>query len=203
VSASGPAGPPPVPEAGSTRERMLQAVIDIAARQGPHMVTYRSVAAKASVTHGLVRHYFGTREAMLAEALQLAASGDIDAVGLSARRIEDFARGVVEALGQNQPREVLRFDLKLNAIRGLGDRDTAVEIDDRLLGEIAGTLRNLGIADPDGHWAALVQAALDGLILQHLLYDSPERTEGVLRRIRELLALLAIRHEEAAEHPRP
>jgi AcrR family transcriptional regulator len=103
VGASGPAGPPPVPEERSTRDRLLQAVIDVAARQGPHMVTYRSVAAKASVTHGLVRHYFGTREAMLTEALQLAAREEIDAVVAPAQCIEDFARDMVGALEENWP----------------------------------------------------------------------------------------------------
>ncbi|WP_249124871.1 TetR/AcrR family transcriptional regulator [Saccharopolyspora erythraea] len=205
VSATAPTASQPTGAAKSTRERLLDAAIDIAARHGTHMVTYRSVAAEASVTHGLVRHYFGTREAMLAEAMRVAASRSADDLMRSALHSADFARGMIETLRENRPRHVLRFDVKLNAIRGLGDRRAAVDGYERSISEIAGTLRDLGIADPHGHWAALVESALDGLILQHLLYDSPQRTEGVLRRVRELLDLLASRQHraDAVGHPRP
>jgi AcrR family transcriptional regulator len=157
------------------------------------MVTYRSVAARASVTHGLVRHYFGTREAMLAEAMQLAAGEDMATISLATSSIEDFGRGVLEALDSDLSRQLLQYDLTLNAIRGVGDKKVAVEIYDHYIGEVAKTLREIGADDPRGEWATLVLAALDGIILQHALYDSAERTEAVLEKVRQLLHLLADR----------
>lgn len=182
----------------STRDRLLRAVIEIAGREGQHMVTYRSVAARAAVTHGLVRHYFGTREAMLAEAMQLAANEDMAAVSLATSSADDFGRGVLNALGTDPSRQLLQFDLTLNAIRGAGDKKVAVEVYDHYIGEVAKTLREIGIDDPGEEWATLVLAALDGIILQHALYDSPERTEAVLEKVRQLLRLLADRRSGPA-----
>lgn len=67
------------PNGGRRRasRRLLAAVITIAGRQGQHAVTYRSVADEANVSHGLVRHYFGTRQAMIAEAFECAIGEDI------------------------------------------------------------------------------------------------------------------------------
>ncbi|WP_457957233.1 TetR/AcrR family transcriptional regulator [Amycolatopsis sp. TRM77291] len=182
----------PQPDQMSTRERLLQAVIEIAGREGQHMVTYRSVAARAKVAHGLVRHYFGTRDAMLAEALRQAANQDISAANLAVATVDDFARGTVEALGSDMTLQLLQYDLILNAIRG-GDKQAAFDIYGRYISEVARTLRNVGIDDPGGEWATLILSVLDSLILQHALYDSPERTEAILARLRELLGLLANR----------
>jgi len=47
-----------------------------------------------NVTHGLVRHYFGTRQAMLDEALEQAIDEDITALTLATAHPEAFADGV-------------------------------------------------------------------------------------------------------------
>ncbi|MGC7100615.1 TetR/AcrR family transcriptional regulator [Amycolatopsis lurida] len=193
----------PQPSQMSTRDRLLQAVIEIAGREGQHMVTYRSVAARAKVAHGLVRHYFGTREAMLAEALRLAANQDINAANLAVDAVDDFARGTVEALGSDMTLQLLQYDLVLNAIRG-GDKQVAIDLYyRRYISEVASTLRNLGIEDPGDEWATLILSVLDSLILQHALYDSPERTEAILARVRELLGLLASRSTQYPDSQRP
>lgn len=176
----------------STREQLLRAVIGIAGEQGLQFVTYRSVAARASVTHGLVRHYFGTRQAMITEALQLAMSEDISDVTLVTDTPGDFADGLVETSDDAWRRRVLQYDVVLSAIRGAGDAGPAREIYTRYLGEISQTLRSLRIDDPDGSWAALVFAALDGLVLQHALFRADDRrTSGAIERLRELLAGLS------------
>jgi hypothetical protein len=58
------------------------------------------------------------------------------------------------------------------------------------LGEVSATLDNAGIDDQDGSIAALIFSAIDGLILQHAVYQSDERTELVMGRIRDVLRLL-------------
>lgn len=50
------------------RRDLLAAALDMVAEAGPDRATVRGIAARAGVTPGLIRHYFGTKEALLAEA---------------------------------------------------------------------------------------------------------------------------------------
>lgn len=50
------------------RRDLLAATLDLVAEAGPDGATVRAIAARAGVTPGLIRHYFGTKEALLAEA---------------------------------------------------------------------------------------------------------------------------------------
>jgi AcrR family transcriptional regulator len=184
--------------ASSTRERLLRAVIDIAGLEGVHTVTHRSVAARANVAHGLVRHYFGTRQAMLAEALQLAAREDIDDVRLATDDAGSFAEGLASPNDEVWPRRALQFELAVNGIRGTVDVALARESYDGYLAEIGKTLAALGVQDPDGSWAAVFLAMLDGLVLQHGLFDSASRTEAALDRVRHLLRMLSTREPDHA-----
>lgn len=175
----------------TTRDHLLQAVIDIAGEQGRHAVTHRSVAARADVTHGLVRHYFGTRDAMIAQALERAMQTDISHVALSTGDVGTFGDGLVDTPEQTWKRRVLQFEVVLDAIRGTGDAALAASLYARYEGEIGQTFDQLGIDDPDGSWRVLVFAALDGLALQHGLFRDAARTESALSRLRALLASLA------------
>jgi AcrR family transcriptional regulator len=199
----------PVPEPGSdlagtssTRERLLRAVIDIAGRHGVHTVTHRSVAARADVSHGLVRHYFGTRQAMLAEALQLAASEDINDVRLVTDTPDTFAEGLATPKGDVWPRRALQYEVLLSGIRGTVDVALVRESYDGYRSEIGKTLSALGIPDPDGSWGAVFLALLDGLVLQHGLFESVARTEASVDRLRDLLRLLEATRAEDRPVPR-
>ncbi|MDP5182538.1 TetR family transcriptional regulator [Blastococcus sp. BMG 814] len=186
----------------STRERLLRAVIDIAGREGVHMVTHRSVAARADVTHGLVRHYFGTRQAMLAEALHVAVGEDINDVRLVTGDVDTFAEGLASPNEEVWSRRALQFELALNGIRGTVDVALARESYNGYLAEIGKTLAALGIEDPDGSWEAVFFAMLDGLVLQHGVFDSTLRTEAALERVRDLLRFLSTSSRTSATgHP--
>jgi AcrR family transcriptional regulator len=197
-----PAGSAPEPASTpSTRDRLLEAVIQIAGREGPHVVTHRSVAARAQVTHGLVRHYFGTRQALLEEALELAAVADIDDVRLATDRADDFADGLLGTEGDAWVRRVLQFDIALSAIRGTTDRRLATRPYEQYFAEVAKTLQALGVDDPDGSWSVLLFAAIDGLSIQDALGEAPERTEAALGHLRELLTMLADRAAAGRRSP--
>jgi AcrR family transcriptional regulator len=56
-------------QAAATRQRILDAALDLFAQDDPARVTTRQVAAAAGVAEGLVFHYFPTRENLLAAAL--------------------------------------------------------------------------------------------------------------------------------------
>lgn len=178
---AGPAGD------ASTRERLLNAAYQIAAHKGEQAVTYRSVAGLAGVTHGLVRHYFGTREALIDEVMRKAASLDSTEVGLDSTTIGEFVSNFVDVVESAPERQLLQFDFVISVIRGQVARERATSLYDGYISQVRRTLSNLGVDDPEDVWAQLVFSMLDGLILQHQVYRDPARTEQILGRLRALM----------------
>ncbi len=58
------------PRYGEGRSALLAAAVHVGATRGLRHLTYRSVAAEAGVAPGLVAHHFGTRDALIEEALE-------------------------------------------------------------------------------------------------------------------------------------
>ncbi|GAA1060544.1 TetR/AcrR family transcriptional regulator [Agromyces bracchium] len=54
------------------REQIIAATLRLVARDGFARVTLRDVAAEVGVVHGLIRHYFATREQLVAAAFDAA-----------------------------------------------------------------------------------------------------------------------------------
>ncbi|MFT4287522.1 TetR/AcrR family transcriptional regulator [Nocardioides sp.] len=176
-----------------TRARLLDAAIHIASTSGLDKVTYRSVAAQAGLSHSLVRFYFGTGDAMIAEALERAAHLDVEESHLGGETLEEFLRDFLPVMGSERNRGMLQYDYLLRAVRGGVPVERVTAIYDFYISEVARTLRALDVPDPDGSIAAVVLAAVDGTILQHAIYGSGDRTERMLERIRDLIRLLADR----------
>ncbi|EYR62832.1 TetR family transcriptional regulator [Actinotalea ferrariae CF5-4] len=59
------------------REELVRAAIALVARKGFAAVTLRDVAAEVGVAHGLIRHYFPSREALLAAAFDRAVRDEL------------------------------------------------------------------------------------------------------------------------------
>jgi ribosomal protein L12E/L44/L45/RPP1/RPP2 len=89
----------------------------------------------------------------------------------------------------------------LSAIRGTTDRRLATRPYEQYFAEVARTLEALGIDDPDGSWAVLLFAAIDGLSIQDALGSAPERTAAALGHLRELLTVLADRAAAGGRSP--
>jgi AcrR family transcriptional regulator len=56
--------------AGTTRERLIAALLRLLARRSVDGISVRDVAAEAGVNHGLVHRYFGSKEALVRAAVQ-------------------------------------------------------------------------------------------------------------------------------------
>nr|WP_297425013.1 TetR family transcriptional regulator C-terminal domain-containing protein [uncultured Actinotalea sp.] len=69
--------PPVRKSAEDRREELVRAAITLVARKGFAAVTLRDVAAEVGVAHGLIRHYFPTREALLAAAFDTAVQDEL------------------------------------------------------------------------------------------------------------------------------
>ncbi|MGW0038436.1 TetR/AcrR family transcriptional regulator [Gordonia sp. NPDC003376] len=173
-----------------TRARLLDAAVHIASTQGLDKVTYRSVAAQAGLSHSLVRFYFGSGDAMISQALALAAELDAEESNLRAGSIDEFGSHLLSVMGDERTRAMLQYDYLLRAVRGGIPLERVISVYDFYIDQVSTTLRNVGIDDEDGVIASTIFAAVDGMILQHAIYRSDERTEQMLGVIRRLLARL-------------
>lgn len=176
----------------STRDRLLDAAIDIAGETGVQAVTYRAVAARVGMAHGLVRHHFGTREQLLIEAFRRAATQDSDDVGLEANSIDEFAFNLVPTLNNSRKRQLLQYDETTQAVRGNLPIENVRGLYRRYAAQVRNTLDNAGVPDPDGSISELVFSALDGLVMQHMVFSDDDRTSQLLEQLREVLRRLAV-----------
>ncbi len=175
---------------GEGREALYRALVRVVAREGFDGVTFRSVAAEAGVTHGLASYHFGTREAMINEALSWAVSHSIETAHLAPDGdLAGFAADVPRMLSETPEEAVFQFDLLLRATRTPTLRDAVRKSYDDYIAAVDATLRRFGIEDDAT--AHLVFAALDGLTLQQLLYEDEKRTHEALDALRRLIELLS------------
>lgn len=60
------------------RDEIVRATLRLVARKGFAGVTLREVATEVGVVHGLIRHYFTTRDELVAAAFDFAVSSELD-----------------------------------------------------------------------------------------------------------------------------
>ena len=183
--------PPDKPRYSEGGEALLDAAVRVFAVKGVAGLTYRAVAAEAQVTHGLVGYHFGSREALVHATIARVAQNSVEQSAFvpdSGRR-EDFLRELPTMTQADPDAAAAQFDLVV-----LGHRDPALLEEARGLYRryIAVTeeaLERLG-ATVDAPTSRLVFAAVDGLILQQVLFGKPEETEESLEVLRQLLATI-------------
>ncbi|MDT8447182.1 MAG: TetR/AcrR family transcriptional regulator [bacterium] len=73
------------------KQKILSALKEILLTEGHHAVSVRKVAAAAGVNHGLVHHYFGSKEKMLCAAIE----------DLAHRKFSQFARDVANSTAED------------------------------------------------------------------------------------------------------
>jgi len=69
------------------RAALIAATLDCIAEGGPQAATVRAIATRAGVTQGLIRHYFATKEDLIAAAHESLMSGLTEA---SAARLDEL-----------------------------------------------------------------------------------------------------------------
>ncbi|MFJ9690815.1 TetR/AcrR family transcriptional regulator [Kitasatospora sp. NPDC101183] len=186
---------------GTGREALLRAAVRVVARGGLRKLTYRAVAQEAGVTHGLVVHHFGSRDALIEAALAhtIRTSLNTSALGSGTGRLADFSAGVSEMVSSDPDTQAFQYDLLLEA-RRRPELLTQVRV---LYDEyFDATRRELSLMLPEGAddgLTRLVFAALDGLVLHQLVFEEPDVTEAALARLRSLLQLLDPANIPAAE----
>lgn len=169
----------------SGRLALLRATIVIVANGGLRALTYRAVASEAGVSHGLVRHHFGTRDRLVAEAMDFAIDESLRGSNMlnSGLTVSEFAAGI-ESLAERQGEiQAFQYELLLEARRRPELRGFAERHYDAYRDAILQQLRRLG-ADQEG-LADLIWFALDGIVFKQLVL--PGDVEPALHRIRALI----------------
>ncbi|QJY48002.1 TetR/AcrR family transcriptional regulator [Pseudonocardia broussonetiae] len=177
---------------GEGKLALLDAAIAVVADGGLRKLTWRAVAQRAGVTHGLVAHHFGSRDALITAALELAVQRSIDASRLvpGSDRLEDFAANLVDMAVTDADAQAFQYELILEARRNPELRPHVRSLLETYRRNARTALVELGLPD-DQPLADLVYAALDGLVFGVYSEDDPARAHAALGRLRELLGLLA------------
>jgi AcrR family transcriptional regulator len=155
-------------------------------------LTYRAVAAEAGVTHGLVSYHFGSLDAMISEALALAADEAIrdSRMAVSSGELATFANRISTLVSEHTEAQSYQFELTFEARRRPELAEHVRALYENYYRVTERSLVELGIAR-DQALTRLVFAALDGLVLQQLIFGDAEATDQSIERLREVLALLA------------
>jgi TetR/AcrR family transcriptional regulator, regulator of biofilm formation and stress response len=161
----------------------------VAARDGFDGVTFRSVAAEAGVTHGLATYHFGTRDAMIHEALTWATRNSIRDAGLaqSAESLEQFAGDLPQLMTRRPEDAIFQFQLAIEASRRPELLPEVRESYNRYIETVRESLVRFGMPD-DEIFASVVFAILDGLNLQQLIFKDANRTRLAVETMRRLIA---------------
>ena len=186
------------PPRGDGRIALLEAAIRVGARQGLRGLTLRSVAADAGVSHGLVRHHFGSREQLVDEALEHAArisvsTGDLEP---GTGEPDDFSRALEEIVAERPDVQAFQYEMAMEARRRPELLATNHAIYEQYHLATQRELVRMGLAD-DPALAHAVFAMLDGLVLQKVLFGKP--VEPAIEWLRTMLKALQAASGELVE----
>ena len=173
----------------SGRDALLRATVVVVGDGGLRSLTYRAVATEAGVSHGLVRHHFGTRDQLIAEAMEYAIGESLRGSNMlnSGLSADEFAAGI-ESLAERESRmQSFQYELLLESrrrpeLRPLAERHYSAYRD-----AITRQLARLGVEDEE--LVELIWYALDGIVFKQLV--APESVEPALSLIRKLVARAA------------
>ncbi|MFM9693113.1 TetR/AcrR family transcriptional regulator [Streptomyces europaeiscabiei] len=177
---------------GEGREALLNAAVHVVARGGLRRLTYRAVAEEAGVTHGLVVHHFGSRDALIEEALAHTIRTSLDTSDLEpgTGKVADFSTGLSGMVTADPDTQAFQYELLLESRRRPELLPQIRELYDEYFDAAQRELGRMLPAGADKALTRLVFAALDGLVLHQLVLGEPAVTDAALEELRSLLRLL-------------
>jgi AcrR family transcriptional regulator len=184
------------PPRGDGRVALMEAAIRVGARQGLRGLTLRSVAAEAGVSHGLVRHHFGSRQQLVDEALVHAASTSMIAGDLEPGTGDpaDFSKALEDIVAEDPEIQAFQYEMAMETRRRPELLATNRAVYEEYRQATRRELVRMGLAD-DPALAHAVFAMLDGLVLQKVLFGKP--VEPAIEWLRTMLKALQAKRPEA------
>ncbi|POX45704.1 TetR/AcrR family transcriptional regulator [Streptomyces sp. Ru72] len=186
---------------GEGREALPNAAVRVVARGGLRKLTYRAVAEEAGTTHGLVVHHFGSRDALIEEALAHAIRTSLNTSALepATGNVGEFSAGVSEMVTADPDIQAFQYELLLEARRRPELLTHLRALYDEYFDATHRELSRIVPHSADRPLTRLVFAALDGLVLHQLVFGGPETTDAAIEELRSLLRLLAARQRTGAK----
>ncbi|QIM17770.1 TetR/AcrR family transcriptional regulator [Leucobacter coleopterorum] len=169
----------------SGRTALLRATIVVVASGGLRALTYRAVAAEAGVSHGLVRHHFGTRDQLIAEAMELAIDESLRGSNMleSGLTVSEFAAGIETLAERESGIQSFQYELLLETRRRPELRPFAKRHYEAYRAAIHSQLARLGVSDPG--LTDLIWFTLDGIVFKQLV--APGDVGPAVQRMRQLI----------------
>ncbi|MFF2108930.1 TetR/AcrR family transcriptional regulator [Rhodococcus sp. ACS1] len=179
------------PMYGEGRQALLAAAVRVVAAQGLRHLTYRGVAREANVTHGLVAHHFGSRDALLEAALQYSVENSVTSISTrpGTGDLDAIFAGLIGMVVVNPDEQAFQYELILESRRSPELRPHVESLYGTYRQALREELAHGGI-DCDEAMAQLFIAAADGLIFQQITLDRPELNEAALAHLRRFLRTL-------------
>ena len=188
---------------GDARRRaIVAATLELLRDGGPGAVTHRAVARAADVPLGATTYYFSSKADLLEHALEQLAGEEVarlgalaDALDLSgiseAERPAAVAAALAPALRAEHAMMLPKFGVYLEAARGSELRDATGRWMAAFRGLAVAALAEAGVRDAEDA-AAILVAAIDGMIIHRLATSDEPIEEPVLRaRLERLVRGLA------------
>ncbi len=186
------------PGYGEGREALLAAAIEVVGDKGLRGLTYREVARVAGVTHGLVAHHFGSRQTLIKETLDYAVKLGSHTIHFGGANVDEFASDLSQLIKETEGLQAFQFELLLEARRDTTLRPSARAMYDEYIGLIQSDLQRLGVSN-EPVVARLLMAALDGLVIQQLVYDDTVDTDTAVESLQNIIRALASPKDQGAK----
>lgn len=170
---------------------LLRAVPVVVAKAGLRGLTHRALAKEAGVTRGLVSYYFGNRDALIEGAARVASQEAIKRADLMPQSgdIGDFGAGLSRLVADEPDAQLFQYELACEGRRSEELSKLVQSMYDRYVAVISASLDQLGIRRDDAI-SRVVFAALDGIALQHLVYDDERMTDASIEALQEIMVEL-------------
>jgi AcrR family transcriptional regulator len=184
---------------GAGREALLAAAVRVVARGGLRKLTYRAVAEEAGVTHGLVVHHFGSRDALIEEAVTHAIRTSLSSSALDpgTGKVSDFSTGLADMVESGPDLQAFQYELLLEARRRPELLPHLRALYEEYFDATRSELTRMLPRPVDRGLSRLVFAALEGLVLHQLVFGERDVTEEALAELRTLLQMLAEKSDGA------
>jgi AcrR family transcriptional regulator len=176
---------------GTGREALLRAVVDVVAQKGLRGMTYRAVAEAAGVNNSLVAHHFGSRDALIAAALQWASEQSIAASRLreAAGQEGSFTEALLGLLLEDPGLQAFQYEMILEARRRPELAGPVAQLYENYVSALAEGLGAFGLQGDVRVVARSLFAALDGLVLQYLAGVGRDQIAAALEEVHQVVLL--------------
>lgn len=197
-----PSEPPAGSEAlryGSRRQALIDAMIRVTARDGLRKVTYRSVAAEAGVSHGLLFYHFSSLDTLILEAFDDCIQHSMRTINFVAEDEDPtrFADGIIYSLNTNPDSMEYQYQVLLESRRNSMLTAAVDLMFVRYRRAVGMGLANMNIV-PDSSVSSYVFSIIEGIVLHQHVENNPAIAESSVQLLRMTLNTLRQESQKGA-----